>query len=147
MFRPQFPPARPVSVYSSIASQVKEDYGIINGVCLDIGSGRGFLGIALAEMTNLEVCLVDIDRKVLVEALQNAEQAGVKDKITGLQADVQMLPFRNESVDLVLSRGSLFFWEDKIGGLKEIYRILNPSGVAFVGGGLGRYLPEEEREN
>ena len=139
------PPIHPPIVYSSLTRQVIDDYGVTQGVCLDIGSGRGFLGIELARKTNLRICLVDIKRKMLEEALRNAEQASVAGQVMSLRADVHRLPFKSESVNLVVSRGSLFFWKDKAGGLREIHRVLSPSGVAFVGGGLGRYLPDEER--
>jgi hypothetical protein len=47
---------------------------------------------------------------------------------------------------LVVSRGSLWFWDDQVKGPQEIYRVLKPGGVAFVGGGLGRYTPPGMRD-
>lgn len=143
--RPPYPPIHPLIVYSSLARQVIDDYGIIRGVCLDIGCGRGFFGIELARKTDLKVCLIDIRRSVLMEALRNAEQSGVSSQVTSLRADVHQLPFKNNSVNLIVSRGSLFFWRDKVRGLKEIYKMLSPSGIALVGGGLSKCLPDEDR--
>jgi ubiquinone/menaquinone biosynthesis C-methylase UbiE len=48
--------------------------------------------------------------------------------------------------DFVMSRGSLWFWDDQPQGLREIQRILKPGGVAVVGGGLGRYMPDTMRK-
>lgn len=44
---------------------------------------------------------------------------------------------KDESVDLGVSRGSVFFWEDLPRALTEIYRVLAPSGWAYIGGGFG----------
>jgi len=38
---------------------------------------------------------------------------------------------------LIVSRGSVFFWEDKTKAFKEIYRVLKPNGITYIGGGFG----------
>ena len=63
-----------------------------------------------------------------------------------MAADVHALPFRDNSFDLVISRGSIFFWRDQSTALREIVRVLKPGGYAFIGGGYGRLLPKEEWE-
>ena len=40
-------------------------------------------------------------------------------------------------MDLVVSRGSIWFWDNPGKALKEIYRILKPGGKAYIGGGKG----------
>jgi SAM-dependent methyltransferase len=47
------------------------------------------------------------------------------------------MPFTDGAVDLVVSRGSLPFWENRSRAFREIYRVLKPGGVAYVGGGFG----------
>ncbi len=51
----------------------------------------------------------------------------------------------DESVDVVVSRGSFYFWQDRAKGLREVRRILRPGGHAMIGGGLGRNYPEWAR--
>jgi SAM-dependent methyltransferase len=45
---------------------------------------------------------------------------------------------------LVVSRGSIFFWEDLGKAFAEILRVLKPGGIAFIGGGFGSTRIEDE---
>ena len=69
-----------------------------------------------------------------------AEEAGLADRVRGVQGDAQDMLFRDGFADLVVSRGSIFFWPDPDAGIRESYRILKPGGVAFVGGGFSRLM-------
>lgn len=51
--------------------------------------------------------------------------------------DVHNIPFEDGTVNLVISRGSLWFWEDQVRAFKEIYRVLTKGGCAYIGGGFG----------
>ncbi|MDD4127036.1 MAG: class I SAM-dependent methyltransferase, partial [Methanomicrobium sp.] len=54
-----------------------------------------------------------------------------------LQGDVHDIPLENDYADLIISRGSIFFWDDIQTAFKEIYRVLKPGGKTYVGGGFG----------
>jgi ubiquinone/menaquinone biosynthesis C-methylase UbiE len=56
------------------------------------------------------------------------------------------MPFPDNSVDIVVSRGSIFFWDDPVKGLREVYRVLRPGGKAMIGGGAGSGYPKEAVE-
>jgi len=133
------------NIYPYLARQIKQDYGITEGVCVDAGAGPGYLSIELAKITNLKIYALDIDPEAIEIAQKNIAKAGLKEKIKPVLANVERMPFPDNSVDLVVSRGSFIFWQDKVQAFKEIKRILKPGGVAFVGGGMGNLLPPEER--
>ena len=133
-------------IYPLLAQQIIDDYQIKEGRCVEIGSGDGKLGLELTKRTAFYVYMVDINGDVLKKAHANACGAGLSDRISLIQANVERLPFVDDFADLVVSRGSIFFWNDKAGGLKEIYRVLKPGGVAFVGGGTSRYMSEAEKQ-
>jgi len=132
-------------IYPLLAQQIIEDYQIKEGRCVEIGSGDGKLGLELAKRTVLHVYMVDINGDVLKKAFTNAFSSGLSDRVSLIRANVEQLPLVDNFADLVISRGSIFFWNDKPRGLREIYRILKADGVAFVGGGVSRYVSEEER--
>lgn len=124
-------------VYVAIAEQIKERTGITDGICLDVGAGGGYLGLALAPITSLHILFLDNSRAMLDIAVRNAITAGLESRVGFLFGDVHRIPFNDELIDLVVSRGSVFFWKDKIKAFNEIYRVLVPGGKAYIGGGLG----------
>jgi SAM-dependent methyltransferase len=134
------------NVYPYLARQIKGDYGITRGTCVDAGAGSAYLSIELAKITDLEIKALDIDPDALEIARRNIRKAGLTDRIEPVLGDVQKMPFADRSVDLVVSRGSFLFWRDKVKAFREIWRILKPGGVAYIGGGVSRLLPPDEKE-
>jgi SAM-dependent methyltransferase len=139
------PPLFPLIVYQALAQQIIEECKIVEGLCLDIGSGVGMLGIQLAKLTQLEVLLLDVDRKALIGGLKNAEHFKVEERVSAIRADVHNLPFKSNSINLMVSRGAIPFWKDHVKAFREIHEILVRDGKAFIGGGLTRNLPENVR--
>lgn len=144
MSKPTYRSLRPV--YPLIAQQLLDDYRINSGKCVDLGTGHGYLGIELAKITSLEIYFVDLDPEVLNKARENVALDKLDNVVHFVNADVAALPFADNFAELVISRGSLWFWEDQVKGLQEANRILKPGGVAFIGGGLGRYTPPTMRQ-
>ena len=64
-------------------------------------------------------------------------------KIGFVFADAHYLPFRDNYADVIVSRGSLQFWQDREQVFAEIYRVLKPGGHAFVGRGFSGNMPLE----
>jgi len=124
-------------VYPAIADQIIDQCGIRSGRCLDAGSGPGSLGIALARASDLTVTLLDSSPEMLAVARNNIREAGLSGRLSLLAGDVHDIPLPAGSVDLVVSRGSVFFWEDLPRAFSEIYRVLAPGGKTYVGGGFG----------
>lgn len=124
-------------IYDYYAQQIKTKTGITKGVCLDAGSGGGYLGLALARITDLTFIFLDISENALNKAKEHIAEDGLRERARTLLADVHSIPLPDGSVDLVISRGSIHFWKDPAAALKEIYRILAPGGRTYVGGGKG----------
>lgn len=124
-------------IYPYIADIILEKGGISNGVCLDAGCGGGYLGLALAEKTDMGIFLLDSSAEMIGFAEQNIIEKDMLARVSTIHAGITAIPLEDSSVDLVVSRGSVFFWQDIPGAFREIFRIMKPGGFAFIGGGLG----------
>ena len=128
----------------STAKQVIEDYGLLEGVCVDVGCGTAVFAIELCRRSNLKIYAVEKEKAIYEVARMNIENEGLADRIIPMLGDAHDLPFENEFSDLVITRGSYHCWKDKVLVFQEIYRILKRGGIGFVGGGFGRYITKEE---
>jgi len=130
-------------VYAPLAEQIVRDFQLANreGLALDIGGGPGTLVVELAKRSRQYWVDVDINRNNLTPVAERAKEAGVSDRVAFLGADVQALPFRDGVADVIVSRGSYPFWADTKQGFAEVWRVLKPGGVAYIGRGFSRDLP------
>jgi len=142
-FYKNFPSHPFFHTYQLLVQQIVDDYGIKKGVCLDVGCGGGQMLIDMARITELECVGLDIESKVIEVARENVSEAGFEKRIRFVVGDVHNLPLSDNFADIIMSRGSLPFWRDKVRAFQEIYRVLKPGGIAFVGGGGSRYLTDE----
>jgi ubiquinone/menaquinone biosynthesis C-methylase UbiE len=124
-------------IYPVIANQILETTGIDQGYCIDVGSGPAHLAIALATLSDLEICAMDNSRPMLRIAEENIRKYRLDSRIRAVFGDVLEIPFNTGSVDLIVSRGSFFFWQNLSRGFSECLRALRPGGTACIGGGFG----------
>lgn len=133
-------------VYPFLAQHIVSKYGITKGWCLDAGSGPASLAIALAGITDFKIIALDIEPEMAEIATANIAEAGFGRRILPVTSDVHNIPFRDSHFDLIVSRGSVFFWEDRPAALRELYRVLKPGGVIYCGGGMGSEEIRHEAE-
>ena len=120
-----------------VARQITDICGITEGIAIDIGSGPGHLAIEVAGRTGLRIFALDLSPAMHPIITENIRNAGLSERITPMTGDVTQLPCPDASADLVFSKGSAFFWDDLTAALREIQRVLQPGGKAFIGGGFG----------
>lgn len=124
-------------LYPVIAQQVLERTLCRGGICIDLGSGPARLSIELARKGRLRVYAVDFSHEINRIARRNIARENLSGLILPVTADVRELPFADNSADLIVSRGSIFFWENLQETLSAIYRIVKPGAKAYLGGGFG----------
>jgi ubiquinone/menaquinone biosynthesis C-methylase UbiE len=124
-------------IYPVIANQILDRTGTIEGACLDIGSGPGSLALALATLSALNVTALDSSPEMYELAQKNIRMRGMEDRVIAVTGDVHAIPAPDASFHLVVSRGSYHFWNDLVVAFYEIYRVLIPGGIAYIGGGYG----------
>ncbi len=134
-------------VYPGLAEQIVTEFNLAGkeGIGIDIGSGAGTLVVELCKRTphmfwlNADINthnFTHFDRTLLKEGL--AHRAGA------VFADAHALPFRDGYADMVVSRGTFQFWQDKNRAFGEILRVLKPGGGAFIGRGLPDAMPPKQ---
>jgi ubiquinone/menaquinone biosynthesis C-methylase UbiE len=108
---------------------------------MDLGCGDGPLAFALAGLCDSVLVLVDPNEEALGRAVERARESGLDARMVAVRGRAESLPLADNSVELVVSRGSIFFWDDRPAGVREVHRILRPGGTAMLGGGLGKTYP------
>ena len=131
--------------YETVAEEILCKCHPREGVWLDLGTGPGGVGLALARRSTSTMVLIDPNVDSLQKASGLAQESGLGRRVMTIAARAEAIPLPADCIDLVVSRGSIFFWQDRAQGLREVYRILRPGGAAMIGGGLGRSYPEWAR--
>jgi len=132
-------------VYEPLAEYLVDHLNLAGkqGVGIDVGSGPGTLLVALAKRTDLHWINADINPHFFGPFYASATKAGVAHRVSAVRADATRLPFRDGLAAVIVSRGSFHFWSDRAKGFAEIYRVLAPGGVAYIGRGFSPNLPPE----
>ncbi len=116
---------------------LREIGGIREGVCIDVGCGTGNLDVELAKRSKFKIIGLDIDPDMQPLFEKRVREAGLQDRLSFVTGDAQQLPFEDDYADVIVSRGTLTFIPDIGKCLREVDRVLKPTGVAFLG---GRYI-------
>ena len=97
----------------------------------DLGCGTGASTLLLARELDATVTAVDLFEDFLHVLRNNAERAGLTDRIKVLAASMASLPFEDASFDAIWSEGAIY----NIGfanGIQSLRRFIKPGGVLAV---------------
>jgi ubiquinone/menaquinone biosynthesis C-methylase UbiE len=107
---------------------------------LELGPFSGGISFELARAgNNYSIVIADEREDVLDYLTREAEKRNLLRQIRLEQTTLSPLKFEDCVFDAVISRGVFFFLDESI--LKEMYRILSPGGIGFIGGGFGISTP------
>lgn len=113
---------------TKIANDIVERMG--NGTILDLGSGTGYLSIEIAKRSpSLQVCGIDLSRQMVKIARRHAK--GV-DNALFVFGNAAKLPFKDNSIDLVISTGASHHWKTPRMVFDECYRVLKTGKEAWI---------------
>jgi len=113
---------------TKIANDIVAKMG--KGTILDLGSGTGYLSIEIAKRsTGLKVCGIDLSRQMVKIARRHAK--GV-DNARFVFGNAARLPFKDNSMDLVVSTGASHHWKTPRLVFDECHRVLKTGGEAWI---------------
>jgi SAM-dependent methyltransferase len=109
---------------------------------LEVGCGTGLFWSALPDSVdrNLRITLSDLSPGMVDVSL--ARVRPLFTNVTGLEADVENLPFENESFDLAIANQMLYHAPDPLRAIAELHRVLRPGGSLVASTNGPRHLQE-----
>lgn len=99
---------------------------------LELGCGPGFYACRLAvELRQLETTGIDLSHKLIERAKTRAHNLRLAN-CKFQHADAHELPFESNSIDAIVVSRLFLIVPDKEGIVREIFRVLKPSGRCFI---------------
>ncbi|MDD2665521.1 MAG: methyltransferase domain-containing protein [Methanocellales archaeon] len=103
---------------------------IKNGTIVDVGSGTGYLAIEIAKAEpRSNVCGIDVSKKMVEIARRNAEGLA---NVRFEHGNATDLPFADNSVDFIVSTGSLHHWKRPVKIFDECFRVLKEGKEGWI---------------
>ena len=96
---------------------------------LDVPCGGGVALRGLRPGQGVDYVAADISQRMLDRTARAARERGVADQVTTQLADVEELPFEDQSFDLVVSFTGLHCFPDPARAVVELVRVLKLGGV------------------
>ena len=107
--------------------------GFDGGRIHDAGCGIGATTIELAQaLPRSEIMGIDLSDPLLELAIQATQTADLGGRIAFEKADVQKIPYDDDSFDVVINLQMLHIVEDPVPMLNEIERVLASDGILFM---------------
>ena len=117
--------------YSILQKSIVSSYLDGCNYILEAGCGTGKFTIDLAQMGK-RVVAVDISFNMLKQAEKKARLAGVANRITFIQGDIENIPCGDGIFDGILSVAVLRHMKDSIPGITSLSRSLRRGGVLVI---------------
>ena len=108
-----------------VAEQLKENDNV-----LEIAPGPGHSSIELAKLGNFNIIGLDISKTFVEIAKKNAKSEDVS--VQFLQGNASDMVFEANSFDFIFCRAAFKNFEDPIGALNEIYRVIKTNGRVLI---------------
>lgn len=121
--------------------------GFQQGRILDVGCGAGAMNLMLAQrFPHSEIVGCDLSQPLLRLAREGADAANLGGRVRFELADVQEMPYDDDSFEVVINTNMVHLVEDPIRMLDEIERVLVPGGFLFIADLRRSWLGLFERE-
>ncbi len=130
-------------VYPHLARYIAEIYGRRDGDVLEIGPFPGVIFALQKQQIGEAFSIAAFPPGMGKFFLQEARAQEIEDTVTVLETDPSLTGVEEETIDLAIFRGAFFFPSLFEVDLPRIDQVLKPDGLALVGGGFGKFTPDE----
>ena len=103
-----------------------------HAIICDIGCGLGGVDIYLASKHRCNITGLDIPNSVIEAAKTRLAESDHVGSINYKQFTPPVLPFENDSLDIVFSKGALVHEENKQPLFDDVFRVLKPNGILLI---------------
>ena len=98
---------------------------------LDIGFGNGYLEKLIYRKGKCSIYGIDISEDMVKLASASNKNGIANGDIHLSVGDCCKLEFEDNSFDIITTMNTIYFWNDTVQGLQEIYRVLKAGGVFY----------------
>ncbi len=126
-----------------LARQVEELHGRRDGHILEMGPFSGLIFELARRNIGRSFSIAAFPQSAISLYRLEAKRHGLEDRVRIIESDSSLSNIDEGGVDLAIFRGALFFPTLFQVDFSAIYRTLSKGGIAFVGGGFGKYSPPE----
>ncbi len=130
-------------VYPFLANHITESYGRKGGAILEMGPFCGVIYTLMAQNIGSNYMIGAFPFEMTPFFNNSVHMKGFGEKISVIETDQSLTGVQENSIDLVVFRGALFFpslfWVD----YKAISRVMKRGSIAMIGGGFGKFTPPE----
>jgi hypothetical protein len=126
-----------------LARQIEELYRRRDGHILEMGPFSGLIFEFIRRNIGRSFSIAAFPHATVALYQSEARKQGLEDRVRIIESDSPLSNIDEGSVDLAIFRGALFFPRLFQVDFRAIYRTLSTKGIAFIGGGFGKYTPPE----
>jgi hypothetical protein len=126
-----------------LARQIEELYRRRDGHILEIGPFSGVIFELARRNIGRSFSIAAFPKTAILLYRLEARKQGLENRVRIIESDSSLSNMGEGSVDLAIFRGALFFPSLFQVDFSAIHRALSTEGIAFIGGGFGKYTPSE----
>ncbi len=126
-----------------LARQIEELYRRRDGHILEMGPFSGLLFELARRNIGQSFSIAAFPQAAIPLYRSEAKKHGLEDRVRIIESDSSLSNIGEGSVDLAIFRGALFFPGLFQVDFSAIDWTLSTEGIAFIGGGFGKYTPPE----
>jgi len=130
-------------IYPFLANHIQEEYSRKDGVILEIGPFCGVINTLMAQGVGSNFMIGAFPPEMMPFFNDNVRKMGLAEKIGVIETDQSLTAIQENSIDLVIFRGALFFPSLFRVDYQAISKVMKSGGIAMIGGGFGKFTPPD----